>query len=59
MFLLDFREFKIFKFQPIADIDAKGQQGDGHLGDHTAFIVFHEGVVTANVNDSTKHIDSP
>ena len=48
-------KFVIFKLQPVAYIDAEGQQGDGNFGNHTGIVVFDEGVITTDVNDSTIH----
>ena len=43
----------IFKFQLIANICAKGQQGDGDLGDHAGVLILDIGIVTADVDDGT------
>ena len=51
-------EFVIFKFQPIAYIDAKGQQGDGDLGYNAGIIIPDEGIVSANIDHGTEHISS-
>ena len=48
-------KFPAVKFQFIAHIDAKGQQGDGYLGYHAGIVIFDEGIVPANVNYRTEH----
>ena len=45
----------ILKFQPIAYVNAVGQQGDGNFGDNTGVVVFDGGIISTNVNNSTEH----
>ena len=49
-------KFVIFKFQPIAHIDAKGQQGDGNFGDYTGIVILDIGIVTTDINNGAEHI---
>ena len=58
-FLLYPFEFVIFEFQLITHVDAEGQQGNGNFGDNAGVVVLDEGVVTADINYSTKHKDPP
>ena len=58
-FLLNLRKFKIFKFKAVTDVDAKGQQSNSDLRDHTSLVIFDESIVATNINNSTEHIDSP
>ena len=39
-----------FPFQPVADVQAFGQQRQSHLAFGTGGIVFYDGVVTGDVN---------
>ena len=48
-------KFVIFKFEPVAHINAEGQQGDGNLGDNAGIVILDKGVVTANINNSAEH----
>ena len=54
-FLLNGGEFVIFEFQTVAHVDAEGQQGDGHLGDHAGIVVLDEGIVAADVDNGAEH----
>ena len=58
-FLLNLRKFKIFKFKAVTDVNAKGQQSNSDLRDHTSLVIFDESIVATNINNSTEHIDSP
>ena len=53
--LLNLCEFVIFEFQPIAHVDAKGQQGNGNLGNYAGIIIFQKRVISPDINDGTKH----
>ena len=53
--LLNLGKFVIFKFETIANIDAKGEKCNCDLRNNTGGIVFDERVITANINHSTKH----
>ena len=48
-------EFVIFKFQPVAYINTKGEQGNGDFRDYAGGIILDKGIVTVNINDSTVH----
>jgi hypothetical protein len=54
-FSLYLGKFVVFEFQTVAYINAKGQKGDGYLGNYAGIIVFDESVVTPNVDDGTVH----
>ena len=45
----------IFEFQPVAHVDAKGQQGNGNFGHDAGIVVLNKGVVAADIDDSTEH----
>ena len=49
------RKLVIFKFQPVAYINAKGQQGDGDFGDDAGVVILDISVVAADINNGTKH----
>ena len=49
-------EFVIFKLQTIAYINTKWEKGNRNFRDNTGILVFHEGVISANVNDGADHI---
>ena len=49
------RKFVILKFQHIAQIYAKGEQGNGYLGDNAGVMVFDKCVVTPNIHNGTEH----
>ena len=51
----DLRELVIFKFQTVAHIHAKGQQGDGNLGNDAGLVILYKRVVTPNIHDGTEH----
>ena len=46
----------ILKFQPVAHINAKGQQSDGNLGNYAGIVIADECVVSPNVDHNAKHI---
>ena len=48
-------KFVVFEFQLVTYINAEGQQGNGNFGDDTGVVVFDEGVVATDINDSTIH----
>ena len=48
-------KFVVFKPQPIAHIDAPGQQGNGYLGDNAGIVILDIGIVAANINNGAKH----
>ena len=50
-------KLKIFKFQLIAHIHAKGEQCDGDLGNYACLIVFDKGIVSPDINDGTDHVN--
>ena len=50
-------EFVVFKFELVAHVTAKGQQGDGDFGDYASVVITDEGIVPADVNDGAKHRD--
>ena len=52
-------KLKFFKFQPVAHIHAKGEQGNGHFGHYAGVVILDEGVVAPNIDHSTKHIGPP
>jgi hypothetical protein len=57
-FFLYLSKFVVFESQPVAYIDAEGQQGNGYFGYHAGIVVFDEGVVTTDINDGTVHRSS-
>ena len=51
----DGSEFVVFEFQLVAHIHAERQQGNGNFGHNAGVLVFHIGVVAADIDDSTDH----
>ena len=49
------REFKIFKFQPVANICTEGEQCKCDLGNDTGFVIFDIAVIAPNINEGTEH----
>lgn len=45
----------ILELQTVANIHPEREQGNGNLGFHTGGIVFHNGIVAANIHDGTEH----
>jgi hypothetical protein len=54
-FFLYLRKFVVFEFQPVAHIDAEGQQGDGDFAFHPGIPVADGGIVATDVNNGTDH----
>ena len=48
-------EFVIFKFQPVAHIDAERQQSEGDFGNYAGSVILDIGVVAADINNSAMH----
>ena len=59
LFTLNKFERIVFKFQPVANVDAKRQQRDGNLGDHAGIVILDIGIITANIRYSTEHKHPP
>lgn len=52
-------EFVILELEPVANVRAKGEQGDGDLGNHAGVVIFDVGVITTNINYCAEHKISP
>ena len=48
-------KFVIFEFKPIANINAKGQQRDGNLGNYAGIVILDIGIIAADIDYSTEH----
>ena len=48
-------KFPFVEFKAVANINSKWEQCDGDFGDNSGIVVFDEGIVATNVNNSTKH----
>ena len=55
--LLNLGKLVILEFQPVANIDAEREECNSNFGNYTAFVVFDESIITANVNNGTQHND--
>ena len=45
----------ILKFQPVANVNAEGQKGNGNFGDNAGCVVFDIGVIAADIDNSAEH----
>ena len=48
-------ELEVLKFQPVADVSAEGEKGDGHFRDNAGIVVLNKGVIATDINDGTAH----